>query len=143
MAKDDNRPEVVCVSACLRGVKCRWHGKVVHSRAAERIVASFGPDVRVIEVCPEMLGGLPCPRPPVKRRRGRVFETCEDKAMRKDVTGREVTAEFTRGAEEVLAICQREGVRRVVFCKWSPSCDANGVCGKLLRANGIEILPTF
>lgn len=135
--------ETILASACLLGKKCRWHGKAARSRSAEKIIGSFGPDVRVIEVCPEMLGGLPCPRPPVKRRRGRVFETCEDKSRRNEVTGRELTAEFTRGAEEVLAICRREGVRRVVFCRFSPSCDTNGVCGKLLRANGIEVVNTF
>ena len=132
----------ICVSACLLGERCRWHGKTCRSKSASRLIESLGP-VLVIPVCPEMLGGLPCPRPPVKRRKGRVFETCEDKTRRKEVTGAERTSEFTAGARKVLDICLANGVSRVVFCRFSPSCDANGICGRLLRDNGIEVLNTF
>lgn len=134
--------KTVCVSACLCGEKCRWHGKIVRSKSAERILESLNAD-RVIKVCPEMLGGLPCPRPPVKRRKGRVFETCEDKAKRPEVTGRERTSEFLAGAEAVLRICKQEKVKTVVFAKFSPSCDIKGLTGKLLTENGIEVINTF
>ncbi len=134
--------EKIVVSSCLLGEKCRWHGKTASSPAARRLIESLG-EVEVIKVCPEMLGGLPCPRPPVKRRKGRVFETCEDKARRPRVTGPERTEEFRTGAEKVLAICRENGVKRAVFCSFSPSCDRNGICGKLLAENGVEVLNTF
>ena len=132
----------IVVSACLLGEKCRWHGRVTVSRAALRLVQSRG-EVEVVPVCPEMLGGLPCPRPPVKRRKGRVFETCEDKARRPLVTGPERTEEFRAGAEKVLAICREKLVEEAIFCSYSPSCDRNGFCGRLLAENGIRVINTF
>jgi uncharacterized protein YbbK (DUF523 family) len=142
MQTHPNEPEPVLVSACLCGDRCLWHGKARKSAAALRKVAALGA-VRIVKACPEMLGGLPCPRPPVKKRRGRVFETCEDKARRPRVTGPERTEEFRTGAEKVLAICRENGVKRAVFCSFSPSCDRNGICGKLLAENGVEVLNTF
>lgn len=101
------------------------------------------PGAELVPVCPELLGGLPVPRPPVKRRRGRVFTTCEDKALRKGVTGVDVTEYFLRGAEKTLEVARRNGCSRAILCKFSPSCDANGITGKLLRENGIDVINTF
>lgn len=90
-----------------------------------------------------MLGGLSCPRAPVKRSHGRVYETCADKASRKNVTGADVTDAFTLGAERTLAVCRRHGVRKAILARFSPSCDANGITGRLLRENGIEVINVF
>jgi len=90
-----------------------------------------------------MLGGLPVPRPAVKRFRGKVFETCADKANRKNVTGKDVTEYFLRGAKETLAIAQNNNVNLAILCKWSPSCDIGGITGKLLRINNIEIINSW
>jgi len=90
-----------------------------------------------------MLGGLPVPRPPVKTRRGRVFETCPDKAQRKFVTGREVTEQFRLGAEKTLEIARREKADKCILCKFSPSCDRNGITGRLLIENGFEVVNLF
>ena len=142
MQTHPNKPEPVLVSACLCGDRCLWHGKARKSAAALRKVAALGA-VRIVKACPEMLGGLPCPRPPVKKRRGRVFETCEDKANRPNVTGRDVTKAFELGARRTLEICKREGVRRAILRAWSPSCDARGFAGRLLVENGIAVENSF
>jgi len=135
--------ERVLVSACLLGEPCRWHGRPV---SFSRIVHQFlldHPCVELIPVCPELLGGLPVPRPPVKRVGGRVFETCEDKSRRREVTGPERTAEFVAGAEATLKIAKAWGCRRAILCRWSPSCDSGGITGRLLRANGLIVLEAF
>lgn len=90
-----------------------------------------------------MLGGLPCPRPPAKRIHDRVYETCTEKSERKYVTGADITDAFELGAERTLAICRRYGIRKAILAKFSPSCDANGITGKLLRENGIEVINVF
>lgn len=113
----------IIVSACLLGVPCRWHGRAVSPSSVLRRFRLAHPDIRLIAVCPEEIGGLPTPRPPVKRRRGRVFETCAEKPNRRDVTGRDVTDAFRAGAAGTLAIARENGCHAAILCKWSPSCD--------------------
>lgn len=133
----------VLVSACLLGESCRWHGKKVYKSSMIRKFEKQHPEIELISVCPEMLGGLPTPRPPVKRRKGRVFETCADKKERRFVTGREVTSYFVAGAEATLRIAKVNNCQQAILCQWSPSCDKNGITGRLLAENGIEIINTF
>lgn len=134
--------ETVLVSACLAGVRCRWHGKKSFSSEVRRLMNSR-PDLNFVKVCPEQLGGLPTPRPPVKRMRGRVYETCEDKTNRKNVTGADVTAAFAAGATNTLAIAKKHRAKNAVLTKYSPSCDKSGLTGKLLIANQIKVFNTF
>jgi len=133
----------ILVSACLLGQPCRWHGKNIRPSSFIEKYKIENPDHVLIAVCPETLGGLPTPRPPVKRRKGRVFETCADKKNRKNVTGPEVTDYFIKGAQETLKIAQREGITKAFLCYWSPSCDKTGITGKLLIENGIEVINTW
>ena len=132
----------ILVSACLLGVACRWHGRTVKApRWARRLLAD--PDIEVIPCCPETLAGLPVPRPAVKRRRGRVFETCADKAERKNVTGRDVTEAYERGARLALELAREHGCAEAYLCRWSPSCDRTGITGKLFLENEIEVTSTW
>lgn len=134
--------EKILVSACLAGELCRWHGKRVKSTFLKKFVEE-NPEKEYVLVCPELLGGLGVPRKPVKRVKGKVFETCAEKQNRKNVTGKEVTDLFLEGAEKVLKICKRQKINRAILCNWSPSCDVNGITGKLLKRNGIEIKNTW
>jgi len=134
--------ERILVSACLLGEPCRWHGRPSPSSALRRLLRER-PDLEVRAVCPEVLGGLPVPRKPVKRRRGRVYETCRDKEARKFCTGRDVTAFFVHGAKRTRYIAKRNHCRNAILCKWSPSCDINGITGRMLTAAGIEIVNTW
>jgi uncharacterized protein YbbK (DUF523 family) len=96
--------------------------------------------IEVIPVCPEVLGGLPVPRPPVKTRKGRVYET---DAGTRTAIGRELTAEFQAGARKALEIAIEAGAKRAYFFMLSPSCAVNGIAGKIFAAAGIEVIPTF
>ena len=130
----------VLVSSCLMGIPCRWHGKPVPYSSFLKKHRETNPDDIFIGVCPEMLGGLPCPRPPVKRRKGKVFETCAKKTNRKNVTGAEVTQFFIDGAGKTLEIAREHKIKKAFLCNWSPSCDKSGITGKLLILNGIEVV---
>jgi len=133
----------ILISKCLLGVPCRWHGgKVPYSSFVKKYLLK-NPDTVIIPVCPESLGGLPTPRPPVKRIKGKVYETCADKKKRKDVTGKNVTKFFIDGAAETLKIAKHNNIKKAIFCNWSPSCDKSGITGKLLIANGIDIINTW
>ena len=135
--------QTVLVSACLLGKPCRWHGRAVRPSGYVKKFLADHPDVEVVPVCPEELGGLPTPRPPVKTRRGRIFETCADKTRRNEVTGPEVTAAFVAGAEATLAIAKEHGCAFAILCRNSPSCSRTGKAGRLLIENGIEVVNVF
>ena len=89
------------VSACLLGTPCRYDGKSKKNEAVCALAERF----ELIPVCPEVLGGLPTPRTPSERRGACV--------VRKD--GRDVTAEYRRGAECALETARREGVLAAVL----------------------------
>lgn len=135
--------ERVLVSACLCGEICRWHGRKVPYSSFVRKFMRDNPDVKLILVCPEQLGGLPTPRPPVKSRNQRILQTCEDKARRDQVTGEDVTDAFVAGAQAALAIAKKYRCKRAILLKISPSCARTGITGKLLLANGIEVISVF
>ena len=101
------------VSACLAGLHCRYDGRSNHKPEVAELVASG----LAVPVCPEELGGLPTPRAPSERLGDRVV-SCE---------GRDVTAEFTAGAEAALYIAEEYGCSAAILKARSPSCG----CGRI------------
>ena len=96
------------VSACLLGLGCRYDGKEVGSVDLSPLYEKYD----LIPVCPEIYGGLPTPRTPSERVGDRVL-------MR---GGADVTAEFSRGAEYTLKICEAVGAELALLKEKSPSC---------------------
>ena len=136
--------EYVLVSACLFGQSaCRWHGRKIPMSPYVRRFMEDHPDVQLIPVCPEQLGGLPTPRPPVKVRKGRVYQTAIERENRNEVTGPDVTEYFVAGAQATLAIAKKYCCKRAILLKISPSCARTGITGKLLLENGIEVISTL
>jgi len=128
----------VIASACCCGVTCRWHGKPTRKSARIRSLEEIG--YIVVPVCPEMLGGLPCPRPPITSRKGRVAETDpETRTMR----GRDRTAEFQAGAAATVRIARRKGVVAAYMFRLSPSCAPSGIAGRALTEAGIPVIPIW
>lgn len=132
--------EKVLVSACLLGVRCRYDGRSVPCEALLQRLDTLD----AVPVCPEILGGLPTPRTPSERQGDRV--TAKD--------GRDVTAQYRRGAEESLRLAQLFGCRYALLKERSPSCgcgkiydgsftgtltDGDGTTAELLYANGIQV----
>ena len=133
---------MIIVSACLAGYRCRYDGKTAPN---EEIVALVKRG-EAIPVCPEMLGGLPCPRVPAER-------TADDmRVITKD--GRDVTDAFRLGAEETLRLARLYECGRAILKARSPSCgcgkvydgsfsgtlrDGNGVTAELLLRSGVAV----
>lgn len=130
--------KVVVASACSCGIRCRWHGKKCSKTKAIRDAEAKG--YRVIPVCPEMLGGLPCPRPPVRTIKGRVYIT--DPETRKEI-GKDITDIFVRGAEEALQIAIDNDATAFLGMKMSPSCAVRGIAGKVFADAGIPVIPIY
>ena len=130
----------ILVSACLLGLDCKYTGE---NNLCPR-VAALREGHTLIPVCPEQLGGLPTPRPPAERI-GEQVRTRE---------GRDVTAAYQRGAEEVLRLARRFGCKKALLKERSPSCGhgkiydgsfsgilvpGSGVAAQWLAAHGLEI----
>ena len=124
----------ILVSACLLGGSCRYDGKSKGHPLATDLLQKY----TAIPVCPEILGGLPTPRPPAERQGEGVFTG----------TGTDVTEAYRRGAQEVLRLA-------AILKERSPACGAGeiydgsfthtltegyGVAAELLQENGIRVL---
>ena len=129
------------ISACLMGVKCRYDGKTKPLACLGQLIDEY----TLIPVCPEVLGGLPTPRVPAERIGGKVITQ----------DGRDVTANYEQGAQEALRMAQMTGCTTALLKERSPSCGSgmiydgsfsgglcpgDGVCGALLKENGINVL---
>jgi uncharacterized protein YbbK (DUF523 family) len=118
---------MIIVSACLAGVRCRYDGKAKPCRKVIELVKQG----KAIPVCPEQLGGLPTPRPSSEKKGSKVFTK----------HGRDVTANFRRGAEEAFRIAQMTHCREAILKSRSTSCGSGKIydgtfSGKLINGDG-------
>ena len=132
----------ILVSACLLGVECRYDGT---GKEIKEIV-DLMKEHHLIPICPEIMGGLPTPRTP--------SEILPDrKVMMKD--GRDVTAEYEKGAREALRLARLYDCKYAILKERSPSCGhveiydgsftgtkvpGNGITAELLEKNGVKVI---
>jgi len=141
------RKSRVLVSACLLGVQCRYDG----GSALVDTLLEIERERDYVPVCPEQLGGLPTPREKAHVQGGDGFDVLDGKATVMTERGQDVTAQFVRGAEEVLNMARALGVRKALLKEKSPSCGMTfvhretglaqgvGVTAALLMRHGIEV----
>lgn len=119
----------IAISKCLLGAPVRYDGGSVPSEA----VRALAERVETLELCPEVLGGLPVPR--------KAAELCAGRALCED--GSDVTAAFERGVERALAaIDAAGGVSFAVLKEKSPSCGSSRIydgshTGRVVRGQGL------
>ncbi len=142
----------ILVSACLAGLATTHNGVAKPNRKVMELVRQG----RAILVCPEQLGGLPTPRPAAEIVDGASGASVLDGEGRVlDTSGRDVTANYLRGAREALKAARLAGSTMAILKARSPSCgkdrihdgtfsdvlrDGSGVTAELLRREGLEIL---
>ncbi|MEU6819908.1 DUF523 domain-containing protein [Streptomyces atriruber] len=142
----------VLVSACLRGVPCRYDGRDKASPELDGAVAGRP----VVSFCPEAAGGLPTPRRPAELVGGDGHDVLDGTARVVDDTGRDVTAQFVDGARRALAAARHGGCTEALLMPRSPSCGrgavysgafdgglvaGDGVTAALLERHGITVRP--
>jgi uncharacterized protein YbbK (DUF523 family) len=125
----------ILVSACLAGVRCRYHGG---SSCSEKIRALVE-EGKAIPVCPEELGGLCTPRPKAEIEVGDGTDVLAGRAKVLDEHGRDITAQFLRGAEAALEAALRSEARKAILKERSPSCGSAWIYreGKLIPGMGV------
>ncbi len=131
----------VGVSACLLGRNVKYNGK---NNFSSKLVEKLK-DLEIVEICPEVLGGLPIPRDPAEIVDGEVVTN----------KGLSVDYEFRKGAKKALDIIKNEGIELVILQSRSPSCGkgliydgtfssnlikGDGIFVKLLEENGIKAM---
>ena len=122
--------ETLLVSACLMGYNCKYNGG--NNALPEDVLASLRQRYHLIPVCPEAAGGLPTPRTPSERRGDRVIAR----------DGRDVTAEFRRGAELAGKLAERFDAHAALLKANSPSCGSGTIydgsfSGRLVPGDGV------
>jgi len=137
-------------SACLIGVKCNYRGE---GNVSGKVLKLLERET-LIPVCPEQLGGLPTPRENAEIV-GDGYMVLEGRGKVITCSGRDVTSNFVRGAEETLKIVKLYGISSAVLKQGSPSCGSgkiydgtfsgklvsgDGVTAALLKRNGVRVL---
>lgn len=132
----------ILVSACLYGECTKYDG--TNNILKNPFFLKWKNRGELIPVCPEVMGGLPTPRP--------CSEICGQKVV--NALGEDVTAEFNKGAEEAFKIAKENNVLFAILKQGSPSCGCKkiydgtfsgnkisgmGVTARLLTDNGIVV----
>ena len=143
----------ILVSACLLGRPVRYDGG--SKRLDDTLLDAWKAEGRLVPVCPEVMAGLPTPRPPAEIEAGAGGAAVLDgRARIVESNGGDVTAAFRAGAEAALAAARDAGCRYALLTDGSPSCGATfiyggafngrrvggqGVVTALLEAQGIRV----
>lgn len=142
----------ILISACLLGRPVRYDGN--GKRLDDPSLDVWQAEGRLVPVCPELMGGLPVPRPAAEIAGGSGADVLDGRAHVVADTGEDVTAAFVAGAEAVLDLARQFGCAYALLIDRSPSCgslhiydgtfsgrrvDGAGVTAALLSAHGIAV----
>lgn len=143
----------VLVSACLLGRPVRYDGsaKTLQDELLDRWIS----EGRVISICPEVMAGLPTPRPPAEiANGGSGAAVIEGDGHIVEADGKDVTEAYLFGARIALEQAARHYCKYALLTDGSPSCggrfiydgtfqgrqiDGEGVTAALLRQHGITV----
>ena len=123
----------ILVSACLfGGAPVRYDGK--SKEETSELFIQWKQEGRLIPVCPEVFGGLPVPRSDAQRQGSRIIAR----------NGRDVTAEYIKGAEEAVRLADDENVICAIMKEKSPSCGSSRIydgtfTGTLIEGEGLAV----
>ena len=131
----------ILVSACLLGENCKYNGGNNRHERVLRYVQGH----EIIPVCPEMLGGLPCPRKPV--------EWVGERVLTRD--GDDCTEAFRLGVQKAIDIIGDKPIDLAILQSRSPTCgvkqiydgtfsgmriDGMGALARALKEKGIPLM---
>ena len=142
---------MILLSACLGGDNCKYNG-------GNNFRPEWNKNLEKLEylpVCPEILGGLPVPRPPCEIKGGSGIDVLAGYARVIGADGSDFTDYFLRGAYKTLLLAKNAGINTAVFKSRSPSCgsckiydgtfssrlmDGDGVTAALLKLHNIKVV---
>lgn len=134
---------MIGASACLIGENCTYSGMNNLVLGLQKLYQ----ENKIICVCPEVLGGLPTPRPPAEILSQEPFSIFNNQDQ-------DVTAEYMTGAQKALNTFLENDVKVAILKFRSPSCgnkgvydgtfshvliDGQGVFAKMCEEHGIRV----
>ncbi len=132
------------ISSCLVGINCRYNATSTLDLELKKLID----EGKAIALCPELLAGLPTPRPPCE------IQIESGVTVVKSKAGEDFTDMFKKAGEETLKVCKNKNINKAILQSRSPSCGygkiydgsfegnlikGNGLTADLLSKNGIEI----
>ena len=120
----------ILMSSCLLGKNCKYNGGNNYNAA----VAEFVKDKEVLEICPEIMAGMGCPRTPI--------EIVDGVLMDRD--GNNVDAAMRKAVADAMELIREEDIQCAVLQSRSPTCGVNQVydgsfSGKLIKGSGVFV----
>lgn len=103
----------ILISACLLGDNVRFDGGNNYWPFIEKLREKYD----LIPICPEMMGGLPCPRDPSEITPRGVYTK----------NGKNVSKAFSLGADKALETARFFGARIAILKDGSPSCGCRSI----------------
>lgn len=137
----------ILISACLLGQRVRYDAKL--KTLQDPLIEQWLAEGLLLPACPEVLGGLPTPRPAAE---------IQINGQIKTASGADVSHAFSDGAKKTLALVLKHNIKIVILTERSPSCGSTeiyngnfsrelipgqGETTKLLRKNGILVFNQF
>lgn len=141
---------MILISSCLIGEPVRYDGRHQLKGNLKTLLEKGV----AIHACPELLGGLPIPRPPAEIIGGDGFDVLKGHAKVMTQHGEDVTPMYIEGAKRTLALIEKNDIHAVILKANSPSCGSgeiynghfdgvkvsgDGVTSALLKQNGIQV----
>lgn len=133
-------PVRILVSACLLGAPVRYDG--AGKALGHPLLDRWQAEGRLVPVCPELMGGLPVPRPAAEIAGGDGDAVLDGDARIRTRDGTDVTDAFHAGAEAALAAARTAGCRFALLMPRSPSCGSRDIhdgsfSGALVPGRGV------
>lgn len=141
------------ISACLIGAPVRYDGRA--KTLSDTRIETWHRQGHLLPLCPEIIGGLPTPRPAAEIETGfTADDVLAGRARILDASGTDHTKAFVEGAQQVLAMAHEAGCTLALLTDASPTCGSTrvydgqhrgariagvGILTALLRANGIRV----
>ncbi|WP_125778937.1 DUF523 domain-containing protein [Pseudoalteromonas rubra] len=144
--------EKILISSCLVGNKVRYNASCLSLPESDWYWLQT--NVELVVFCPEVSAGLPTPRPPAEIIAGKGADVLRGSFRVVGDDGIDVTMQFVAGAQNALALCQRQQIKYAVLTLSSPSCgstniydgtfsgtkvNGSGVTAALLEEQGIKV----
>ena len=149
-------PAKILISACLLGQPVRFDGQakeIINPR-----LQHWEKQGRLLALCPEVIGGLPVPRPAAEITACRAEDVLAGRGLVLNEDKDDVSRYFLSGAKYALGLCRQNQVRLAILKENSPSCGSMqvydgsfnaklipgaGITTALLRQNGITVFNEF
>lgn len=112
---------MIGISACLGGLICRYDGQQKAVPALKKLVD----EEKAIIFCPEVMGGLPIPRPPAEIVEANGMAVWNGCARILTVTGDDITLAYQDGAVKAYQKLQEHEIDAVIMKAKSPSCGVH------------------